>query len=172
MAGYLCRLVVSLLSFKARITAITKGAMSLLSNSHNYSFLLKFKWYFSLKRYFSSPILTSSGAWWNNFTFGSIGYPSKSLNLSTSHLGVPHTEVPHLAPLSSPATGSCAGPHLQFLECLWDPHHPVIPLPSPMAMGSQRLQPGQTYFSPMPNTNPEHPRQGKTRKPEVRTLGY
>lgn len=42
-AVYLYRLVLLLLSCKARTTAITKDAMSLLRNSENYSFLLKLK---------------------------------------------------------------------------------------------------------------------------------
>lgn len=89
--------------------------MSLLRNSDNYRFLLKFKWYFSLKKihFIVHPNLIWSGV--EQLHILRVGSPSKSLHFSGSHLAALHTEVPCLAPLPGPD----AGPVLVLTRSCW-----------------------------------------------------
>lgn len=99
------RLVLSLLSCTARTTAIIKAAMSLLT--HIITFVCWSPGDMSVwNMCFSSPILSSPGALWNNFSLWQRGSPW-FLHCSVSHLGVLHMEVPHLAPLPCPLLALC-----------------------------------------------------------------
>lgn len=113
MAVHLYRLMLALLSCKARTTAITKDVISFLRNSHCYMFLLTFKWYFSLKKVL---LISHPNLAWNILEqFWTVKTPS-SQHLSPSCLEALCTAVPHLAPIHSPATG----PTLVLAHSCWN----------------------------------------------------
>lgn len=121
MVVYLYRLM-SLLSCKARITAVTKGAISLLGNAHNFRSFIKLS-EISVRK---STSHLPSGALWNNFTFQSIESPSKSLHLLHKSPGsTPHRDSPHYT-FTQPGHRPCASP---CLSCQSVPGSSTSPCP-------------------------------------------
>lgn len=126
-----------------------------------------------------------SGALWNNFTFQSIGSPSKSLHLlhkppgSTSHQDTPHCTFtwPSRRPCNGPCLscqsvpGSSPSPWLlwpaRWLQCSRG-HSQPRPLPRGIARPCAQHKPRAPPMVMMPHRGAR----GKARKPEARTPGY